>query len=510
MEDSMTMLERTDLTTPEKVQLAAAAAAGQGEYGAVSELAMVFGVSRATVHDVQKRARAMLVAELDPEGDAALGAWILVDRRQVERAVVALRVVAPNSVRSIEDLLPILYPGVAPSYGAVQAIAAEAERRSAQWNATSDLSGIEAGALDEMFSQGAPVLGAVDLDSGALFALALRESRSGDDWAEVLEACRKQGLNLEVAVKDAALGIQKGVQQVFPNAEHRDDCFHALYEMGKVQRCLESRAYGAMSRVEEAELAIDRLRCSTRGDGNRRKLVRKLVWTRRRCDDAITLHARFEAAQRRVQEALELVDLDRVTIRTGAWMQSEIQRAAIEMLALDDDACRKVGRYIHNRAPGLSLYAVEVKGQLDELSSRYGDQVVRLACVVWRLKEEQCRGRRRWRRSEDQRYLVAAFGLLKCQAGPRADAVLCQVDAIMQRRHRASSAIEGFNAALRPFLYVHKGVTQGFLELFRTHYNLRIRRWGRHKGTAAHELLTGECNEDWLTTLGYPPSAVLN
>ena len=55
---------------------------------------------------------------------------------------------------------------------------------------------------------------------------------------------------------------------------------------------------------------------------------------------------------------------------------------------------------------------------------------------------------------------------------------------MLHQRHRASSAIEGFNAALRPYLYVHKGATQGFLDLFRAWFNLRTRRWGRHKGTS--------------------------
>ena len=77
-------------------------------------------------------------------------------------------------------------------------------------------------------------------------------------------------------------------------------------------------------------------------------------------------------------------------------------------------------------------------------------------------------------------------------------------------RYRASSAIEGFNAALRPYLYVHKGVTQNFLELFRAHYNLRTRRWGRHKGTSAHQCLTGTPVTDWLSLLGFPPSRRLH
>ena len=60
---------------------------------------------------------------------------------------------------------------------------------------------------------------------------------------------------------------------------------------------------------------------------------------------------------------------------------------------------------------------------------------------------------------------------------------------------------------LRPYLYVHKGATQGFLALFRAWFNLRTRRWGRHKGTSAHECLTGQPVYDWLTLLGYPALA---
>ena len=92
----------------------------------------------------------------------------------------------------------------------------------------------------------------VDLDSGLLFALELREQRDARTWAEVLSQGRAQGLNLSVVVKDAAKGIARGVSEVFPKAEQRDDCFHALYEMNKVRRRLEQRAYGAIERESEA------------------------------------------------------------------------------------------------------------------------------------------------------------------------------------------------------------------------------------------------------------------
>ncbi len=60
------------------------------------------------------------------------------------------------------------------------------------------------------------------------------------------------------------------------------------------------------------------------------------------------------------------------------------------------------------------------------------------------------------------------------------------------------------------YLYVHKGVTQSFLDLFRAYYNLRTRRWGRHKNTSAHECITGQPVHDWLTVIGFPPSQPLH
>ena len=96
---------------------------------------------------------------------------------------MALRVLAPNAIRPIEDLVPLLYPGVKVSYGTIQQMLVEAEARAARFNAQASLGGVEAGALDEMFSQGEPVLAGVDLDSGYLFGLSLSATRDGEAWA---------------------------------------------------------------------------------------------------------------------------------------------------------------------------------------------------------------------------------------------------------------------------------------------------------------------------------------
>ena len=63
---------------------------------------------------------------------------------------------------------------------------------------------------------------------------------------------------------------------------------------------------------------------------------------------------------------------------------------------------------------------------------------------------------------------------------------------------------------LRPYLYARKGVSQGFLELLKAWYNLKTRRWGKHKGSSAHECITGQKVDDWLTWIGYPKSTALH
>jgi hypothetical protein len=345
----------------------------------------------------------------------------------------------------------------------------------------------------------------VDLDSGYVFGLALRETRSGEEWAQVLTQGKAQGLNLAIVVKDAAKGIEAGVNEVFPQAEQRDDCFHALYELNKVRRRLEQRAYGGIAAEEEARHQLPKIPLS---DGKRRRRQRhKIGRAHRHCQEVIARYDTFEAAMQEVQEALECVDLTDGHLRGAQEVKAMVEHAANTWQGLDP-LCHKVARYLRNRAAGLSLATGELNTRLHELATT--SSLGAVACMLWRLVFELQNDRRPWQQAQQHRQLLGAFACLKHLLGPQLDALLNAVKALLEQRHRASSAIEGFNAAWRPFLYVHKGVTQGFLELFRAYHNLKTRRWGPHQGTSAHHCLTGQAVGDWLTLLGFPPSSTLH
>jgi hypothetical protein len=507
-EETMAGLARTDLTTSQKVTLSALAYVAKGRYGDITELAEDFQLSRPTIYATRAEAGAVLARHFEKEESRFREVEVTVDEAQLRRSIVALRCHGPNSIRAIENLLPILYPGVSVSYGKIQSICAEAELRAAQFNAEADLSQISVGALDEMFSQGDPVLAGVDLDTGYLFSLALRDSRTAEDWKQVLELGRRQGLSLDVVVKDAARGIAAAVDQVFPDAEQRDDCFHALFKMGTLLHQLEKKAYAAIAKEEEFRKRKKEVRRTGRGD--RWTAHSGLANFSKKCNAALDLHDRFEQAVLQAEEAMQYVDIETAELRNADEMMQQIVAAGAKMIALADPRCREVGHYVQNRAAGLVLYMRELVDRLTALIPHHGEKEVRLACLIWRLFRDLKHHRWPWDRAADERLLVNAVARLRELAGDSFHDVLADTDALIQRRHRASSAIEGFNAALRPYLYVHKGVTPGFLELFRAYHNLKTRRWGRFKRTSAHQLLHGEPVQDWLTSLGFARSNALN
>lgn len=498
----MNGLHRTTLTTSQKIECAASSLARQHEWGAKSALSREFAVSRSTVYAAADIAHEALSERLASRPESLVR--VEVDEAQLMRAVVALRAMAPNSIRPIEDLLPVLYPGLKVSYGKIQGLLCQAEQRAAQANSQMRLEGIKAVALDEMYSQGSPVLAGVDLDSGALLGLELCDSRDAQTWARWLREGKSRGLDVSVVVKDAAGGIEAGVREVFPAAEQRDDCFHVYYEMNKVHRKLEAKAYAAIADEHARERALGKVRGHDKAKRN--TLRGQLEWSRRQCRPAVAALDVFESAIAQVREALEPVDTTGHTLRTGAQAQQMCEAAADIMHSIDHGASRSVARYVRNRAKGLALAGAQLYRELDELARQWSLDAVVLGWRLWHLGHIN-KGRRRTLTRTGATLALAVFAQLRERLGEQAATLYAQVEQRMNRHHRASSAIEGFNAALRPFLYVHKGVTQGFLELFRFHTNHRIRRWGRHKGTSACEVLTGCPVGDWLTALGYPPSA---
>jgi len=480
----------------------------QGERGSVSRLSRETGLSRETIYDLrQEAAQAVTSAFASSERPEVGGTLRLeVGEADIARTVIALRAATPSSIRDEVALLPIIY-GTGWSFGKIQGVLAEAERRAGAFLSTVKLSGIQHTAMDEMFSQGQPVLSGICLDTNYLFMLEACPSRTGSEWGEILGALRDEAeLRPRVVVKDAGKGMAKGIVEVWPEVEQRDDLFHVLHAMGQEASHLERRAYATMTAVDELESA----RRKANDETKRRSLGQQIRRARVNMEATITRYDTFERLRREAIMVLNLVDRGSGRLRTAAEVAEAMPRIAAEMAPLGGHRIRKVSSYLKGRAQGLGRYLDTLKARLDAVSEAAGGTTaVEATTRAYHASLDVERGGPLWDRRARRAELEAATEalLLATNRDPaRLHAAVSSVLPILSTRHRASSAIENLNSVLRPYLVVQKCAHQGFLDLFRFYWNTRSQEWGKHKGKSAYELLTGTKVNDWLTLLGYPPS----
>jgi len=496
----MPILNRTRLETSDKLHLLAKTLSCQG-HGNISSLASDFSISRKAVYaarDAMQTALNALVYDNDePDCIVSVG----VDKPQLRRAIVALSITSANSIRAIVEQIPIIYPGCSVSFGYIQGVIIEAQEKAALFNKTVSLTNIESIAVDEMFSQGDPVLAGIDLDSGYLFSLSHETSRDGETWARVLGEAKEQGMAPKHVVKDGAKGIAKGIEMTFDEIEQRDDAFHAVYLASKSRSKLEHKAYRHIAYEAKAEKKY--LKASPE---NKRSLAKSLDWAQKRCTDAIERYTFAGRAVQKICHAFCCINFKSGKLITPDATQLLLTQAIALLRKTEYRDCVSVALYLENRLIGLTYATSALYQRLSALRCQYSDAVISLTCRIVERKRK-LKKMNPWKRRDATIEMAGAYYLL-CRelSETKVTEIIGEIEKLLQTRHMASSAIEGFNATLRTYLYARKGVNQGFLELFKAWYNLRDRRNGPRKGTSAYESLTGICVSDWLTLIGFPPS----
>ena len=495
----MPILNQTSLNPSDKLHLLAKSVACQA-YGDISHVSCEFDVSRKTVYKAKKDGLEILNNALTPSG---LGVRVDVDTPQLKRTIIGLSMYGVNSIRAIMNAIPIIYPGVNCCFGYIQNLQIQAQKNAKIFNKSVNLAGIDSGAIDEVFCQGQPVLAGIDLDSGFVFTLNHEDYRDGETWNRVLNDAKSQGLNLKHIVKDGAKGMTKGVNDAFPTSEQRDDAFHALYVTTKSLNKVEKRAY----RLIGEEYALEKLVTKASGD-KKEELEQKLDAAIGRCRKAVERYEHANKGYQYLHRALSSVHLNEFTnLMSPKIAQTLLKLSARYLKKAHHSDCDDAARYISNRLKGLTLATADFHQKQLELCARYPQEMVALACYFFEYKRSLKKVNKNKLPPVHKKMLAAYHHIYNRLSETEADALMTQVEQFLSKRHRASSAIEGFNSLLRPYMYVRKGVSQGFLELFKAWHNLRIRHNSdKHKGTSAYEVLTGKPAGDWLTLLGFPPS----
>lgn len=494
----MPILDRTQLNASDKFDFLLNAARCQA-FGDISRVSALFEISRKTVYKTQAAALEALEQLLQQPADTPT---VTVDEAQIKRAIVALTMTAPNSIRAIEDLLPLIYPQVTRSFGYIQGLQIEAQRNAAVFNQQVDLSRVKSIAPDEVFCQNDPVLAAIDLDSGFLTLLSHETHRDGPTWGRVFSDNKAQGMEPLHVVKDGATGMTKAVNDIFPDAEQRDDAFHALYIASKAVAKVEKRAY----RLIEQEGNLMKVMAKAKED-QQVELEEALKSMIAKCDEAILRYELAEKGLQHLHHALRSVHTNVIALMSPEAAQSLLALSVHLFEQARHPDCDTAARYINNRIEGLTLATTDFYEHQMALSESFGQDVIAHACYIGEYKRSMKKMSEEKKKDARQRILEAHQHIETSLSKRKSNELVAAIEWLLDKRHRASSAIEGFNALLRPYMYVRKGVSQGFLELFKAWHNLRTRRSGKHKGTSAYETLTGNKVEDWLTILGFPPSS---
>ena len=327
-----------------------------GPWGSMTNLAEEFGVSRKTAYQYLNKGHDLLEQALNPPEPPTgkIYADLQVDRTHLERSIIALYTETPNAYRRIVNQIEVLF-NCHVSFGLIHQVINEACRRAKAFNNLVDLRLISHVALDEMFYHQTPILGGVDLDSTYIFALEHAAGRTGDDWAKLLRRLKsKQHFDPCVVVKDAGSGLYDGVSRELPQAQQRDDIFHAQMKMSDLRRKLEKKALAALSAEWELEQALNPdlktqpkpkikgKKTRKQRKKNRRSLAQQLVHCRKRAEKLVALHDSFEQLCLKARDWMEFVDIEAGKIRTGAECAAGLKSVSTRMKELQDDRVDKV------------------------------------------------------------------------------------------------------------------------------------------------------------------------
>ena len=480
-------------TPAQRMQWASHLLAHAGEYGVVSALSRVTGVSRPTLYAWRACAQQALHHVFAPVPSEPPPPPMR------EREVLTLWVAAHASTRGIQTcLVTLTQRGI--SLATITRILQEAEQRALVWMATHVPPTVRALALDEIYAndrQGA-YLNVVDVQSGAVWASDGPVAVDTDSWTLVLWELQDRGLRWARVVLDGGTAMQAACRTVTPNLLLQHDQWHVLHTCAMLQARLERRLQDLQARSAVVARQAARVAAGQKPKG-------------RNPQTDVTAHAALVAEGTRVssdvryllQEVhrlLEVVVLDRRGLLDADQRQAELDAALAllaEVAALSPVSfqaeVQRIHQVVQDALPTLLTFVGHVGQVQQDLEVVLSAE--RQALLGWAWLRRKVLG---WSRHE----LLAAV-----PAAWQAAAQILVATWEEANRMRVSSAVERWHSILRPHLAVHRTLSRGRLALLAVWHNHRVFRRGVHTGQSPLHL-SGmvDAPNDWLVALGYPPA----
>ncbi len=530
--------KRPDVTLTDRLEIARRFWDAERQRGTPFDLAEAYALSRTSIYKIAnrmafffqprlpgpvaglKKALSATEQEVNPTDKGSL--WSKEEAERL-RGRLILTGLFPGGMplRPLEDMLGEV-PGVGCSDSTIGRQVKQAGVKADEILRNIDFSQVSAAgvipAIDETFFDDFPVLFVVEPRSLAIcdFHIPDDRSRTANTWATFLLLLKEdRGLNIIGGMGDAATAYPPAFKTLLAkDNQFREDHFHILWEVQKLQRKLENSAYRAF-KAEYKAAAQDKKKGT---DKTRQKLLRTRAESLRLAEayDAFAEYATW------VSDALQIVDLTSGEIRdhqTNTWLLDEAiaamaqvnHKEVVKMSQRLADHKAPLLAYLNDLNEGLPQLQTDLQFYLQEpeLTTGLAKVVLRTVARHWRLQHEVNNNQRRHFRAALD-YAQQNLGIW-IAGDPFLEKWAKQLHALLDGVLRASSAVENINSIFKPLIHRKKHFANAdnahyFVALFVLWHNTRIFKEGLRRGKSPFQILGIDLGEaDWRTLLGFPP-----
>lgn len=438
------------------------------EWGLVSNLADLYGVSRTLLYEVRDRALDAIVERLVPReaGRPAQVNTLTVDKACVDRSITILPMLK-GSIRDIRLGLELLL-GVKRSVGYVSERLTAAGEQATAHNAGLRVPLPILGEADEIFQGRKPCLTVVDGRSFLVLNLTPAASRDGTTWGVTYLDLVERGFQFHDLACDGGTGLRAGVREAELAVPLRPDLFHILQDAYRLTRRLEAAAYKAIENVERARRADLEARGIIRRRGPRLKIKVPLPQAEVEETQTIETFDNWYWLLGEIRQALEPITPDHrlvSVIETKATLYS-----AIELLReLNHTSITAFADDIQEKIPELLAPLEWLEHQLTPVLKNL--DVDTQAFVLWAWRHRQ---------------------LLDLDIETDIPSTLRPVMRlawdVLGLFHRSSSLAESLHSWLRPYLQIHRGMPKWLLPLLQLFWNHHEFERGKRAGNSPLKL----------------------
>lgn len=475
---------RTDLRPAIRLSIALQAFQQRGIWGAVTELALKYRISRQMVYILLWTLTDVFEPEPKHAPAPAQGLQLTVPW---DKLLLALRL---HGCCSVGDIAGVLTSLEAPnrSVGTISQFLGTIATRVPTERPSGEVDVILL--ADETFMAGRPILVLLDAKSHYILTAIIAKDRSGQTWAELYEWALEQGYNIELVVADCGEGLRKGCR--LTGLPHHPDLMHLVTGFIPFLGRFERQAYQAISHEYERNRVLD----SARSQEVLRKRREAYLRACQKAEDAIRKCDDFVYLWQCLLRAFDLFELDG-TLRTRSRVEAEVMSILKLMEAeIEDAALADVTRKFKKAVTNYWAYFDKAERIHNELRELLPEDVLREICLAWQT-EKRARACKDYQRKKTLEKKANEHRLLAtCAHVNQLDRKIKMAMERLNDNVRSSSPLEAINSQIRDFINSARGqITQEMLQLIVYFLNHKTATRGPYKGTSPYERFTGQKEE---------------